>query len=42
MDGPEPRAVALAPFGRAVAALLVLGALACARLPALPPWPSLL
>ena len=41
MDGPEPRAVALAPFGRAGAALLVLGALACARLPAVPPWPAL-
>jgi len=41
MDGPEPRAAALAPFGRATAALLVLGALACARLPALPPWPAL-
>jgi len=37
MEGPQRRDPALAPFGLAVAALLVLGVLACARLPALPP-----
>ncbi len=37
MDGRDPGPTVRAPFGLAVAALLVLGVLACSRLPVLPP-----
>lgn len=42
MKGPSCDPAPRAPFGPAVAAALVLGVLACARLPALPPVPLLL
>ncbi len=41
MDGRAIPHPALAPLGPAVAAMLVLGVLACSRLPALPPVPLL-
>src|SRR5690606_41931281 len=37
MDGRSGRQPGMAPFGPAAAAMLVLGVLACSRLPALPP-----
>src|SRR5690606_12277789 len=41
MDGRTTRHPSPAPFGGGVAAMLVLGVLACSRLPALPPVPLL-